>query len=463
MLTAGEAGRGGARHRERPRRWLPWALAVALLLAGCREAEQLLQRVEPATAHERYADGLRRAGLEGTALGAWWLAAADTALARPVTSTLPLREAAFFGADEARAAGFRFAARGGQRLVVALERDGAAAPVVFVDLFEVPRDTLDPLRLVASADSTADSLAHVVRRDGEFVLRVQPELLRAGRWVVTVRQEPSLAAFPVQGRDARAVRSFFGADRDGGRRVHHGIDIFAPRGTPVVAATEGYVRSTRPNTLGGNVVWLWDTRQEQSLYYAHLDTVLVAQGTRVEPGDTLGLVGNSGNARSTPPHLHFGVYRRGQGPMDPFPFVHVARRTPPEIRASVERLGQAARLRAASAITGGATAGAAGDGAAAELPAGTPLRLVGAAGSSYRVRLPDGREGYLPARLLEARDDALGSERVATATAVRAHPAALAATVDSVAAGSELPVLGRWAGYALVRTAGGREGWVDGS
>lgn len=449
--------------RRRTLRALAGALAGALLLAGCDRVEELVERAAPATAHERYAEGLRDAGLAGTALGAGWLAAADTALARPVAATLPLREAAWFGAAEARAAGFRFAARGGQRLVVELERDGTA-PLVFVDLFELPRDTLDAPRLVASADSTFAPLVHVARRDAQYVLRVQPELLRTGRWVVTVRPEPSLGAFPVQGRDVRAVRSGFGADRDGGRRVHHGIDIFAPRGTPVVAATEGTVRSTRPNTLGGNVVWLSDARHGQSLYYAHLDTVLVARGARVQPGDTLGLVGNTGNARTTPPHLHFGVYRRGEGPMDPLPFVHVARRTPPPIRASLDRLGAEGRTRAVGRLAGLATpAGAnvpADTAATQPLAVGTPLRLLGAAGASYRVQLPDGREGYLPARLVESRDDALGRRRVAAATVLRARPALLAPAVDSVAAGAELRVLGRWAGYTLVRTAGGREGWL---
>src|SRR5690606_6321435 len=132
--------------------------------------------------------------------------------------------------------------------------------------------------------------------------------LRAGRVTVTLAAEPALA-FPVEGRGTGAVGSFFGADRDGGARSHHGVDIFAPRGTPVLAAAEGTVSRVRETPRGGKVVWLRDEARGQNLYYAHLDSQLVAGGERVRVGDTLGLVGNTGNARTTPPHLHFGIYR----------------------------------------------------------------------------------------------------------------------------------------------------------
>ncbi len=113
-----------------------------------------------------------------------------------------------------------------------------------------------------------------------YVLRVQPELLRSGAYTLTLTTEPSLA-FPVSGKSNKAVQSFFGAERDAGARLHKGIDIFAPRGTPVLAATRGVVRSISPNNLGGNVVWLSDSDRGQTLYYAHLDRHNVVEGQRV--------------------------------------------------------------------------------------------------------------------------------------------------------------------------------------
>ena len=109
---------------------------------------------------------------------------------------------------------------------------------------------------------------------------------------------PLARAFPVAGRDEQAAQSFWGATRDAGRRSHQGVDIFAPRGTPVVAATAGVVTRVGQNALGGNVIFLVESGRRWAFYYAHLDRQLVAEGTRVAAGDTLGLVGNTGNARS---------------------------------------------------------------------------------------------------------------------------------------------------------------------
>jgi murein DD-endopeptidase MepM/ murein hydrolase activator NlpD len=58
-----------------------------------------------------------------------------------------------------------------------------------------------------------------------------------------------------------------------------------------------------------------------STYYAHLDRQAVTPGQRVNAGDLVGWVGNTGNARTTPPHLHFGVYLAAAGAVDPLPFI----------------------------------------------------------------------------------------------------------------------------------------------
>jgi murein DD-endopeptidase MepM/ murein hydrolase activator NlpD len=111
---------------------------------------------------------------------------------------------------------------------------------------------------------------------------------------------------PVAGVSRARLVSTFGAPRDGGRRRHQGVDIFARRGTPVLAAHDGVVVHTGHFRLGGLVVHTVGRRGVLA-YYAHLDRLRAGLrvGELVEEGEVLGYVGNSGNARTTPPHLHF--------------------------------------------------------------------------------------------------------------------------------------------------------------
>ena len=123
---------------------------------------------------------------------------------------------------------------------------------------------------------------------------------------------------PVSGIEPRRIADTFGARR-GRDRTHEGVDIFARRGTSVVSATRGVVLSVREGGLGGRQVWVLGPALERH-YYAHLDDWApgLTQGAVVHEGDVLGAVGDTGNARGTPPHLHYGVYD-AQGPVDPLP------------------------------------------------------------------------------------------------------------------------------------------------
>jgi len=129
---------------------------------------------------------------------------------------------------------------------------------------------------------------------------------------------------PVHGVKRPALRSSFGEPRSGHRK-HAGIDIFAHRGTPVIAAAEGMVvRIGTTDRLGGNTVWVAG-KPSTLYYYAHLDHFAkgLRVGDHVERGDLVGYVGNTGNARTTPPHLHFGMYPavRAFWPVDPAPLL----------------------------------------------------------------------------------------------------------------------------------------------
>lgn len=139
---------------------------------------------------------------------------------------------------------------------------------------------------------------------------------------------PAAVAMPVAGLDPRALRDTWHAARGASRR-HEGIDIFADKGTPVVASTEGIVLRLGETALGGKVVWVMGPGGMHH-YYAHLDGFgSIRAGQRVASGTPLGFVGNTGNARTTPPHLHYGVYGDA-GPVNPYPLLRDDRPAPPK-------------------------------------------------------------------------------------------------------------------------------------
>ena len=98
-------------------------------------------------------------------------------------------------------------------------------------------------------------------------------------------------------------------------RMHRGIDIAGPIGTPVVAAAPGVVSYAGWNDGGyGNLVEI--EHPDGSLtVYAHNDRILVSEGQKVAQGDQISEMGTTG--RSTGPHLHFEIHPNGQGAVNP--------------------------------------------------------------------------------------------------------------------------------------------------
>ena len=92
---------------------------------------------------------------------------------------------------------------------------------------------------------------------------------------------------------------------------HHGDDIFAPLGTPVVAVADGTLNRVGWERLGGWRLWVRD-RLANEFYYAHLSgyTGTALRGTRVRAGQVLGFIGDTGDAFGTPFHLHFEIHPR---------------------------------------------------------------------------------------------------------------------------------------------------------
>jgi murein DD-endopeptidase MepM/ murein hydrolase activator NlpD len=132
---------------------------------------------------------------------------------------------------------------------------------------------------------------------------------------------------PVDDVESDAIADTWGAPR-GRDRAHQGVDIFAPRGTPVRSSTRGVVVAVREGGLGGRQVWVLGPGRERH-YYAHLDdwAFALAPGDIVQPGSLLGVVGTTGNARGTPPHLHYGIYAGGSA-INPYPRLQADPRHP---------------------------------------------------------------------------------------------------------------------------------------
>jgi murein DD-endopeptidase MepM/ murein hydrolase activator NlpD len=144
--------------------------------------------------------------------------------------------------------------------------------------------------------------------------------------------QPRLTAggyvFPVYGPSAEFVDTYGAFRGDIPGNWHHGDDIFAPLGAPLLACADGIVFSVGWNEIGGNRLWLRDA-QGNEFYYAHLSAFspLARNGGRVKAGDVIGFVGNTGDASATPPHLHFEVHPAAllfmgyDGAVDPTPYL----------------------------------------------------------------------------------------------------------------------------------------------
>jgi murein DD-endopeptidase MepM/ murein hydrolase activator NlpD len=157
------------------------------------------------------------------------------------------------------------------------------------------------LRCLSVAAAAAGALALVLSASGNSAGPTAPPL-------VTPPLGPADRVLPVLGAEPPA--DTFGALRsDVAGDWHHGDDIFASVGTPVLAAADGVVFSVGWNRLGGWRLWLQD-REGNDYYYAHLSgySSFGVDGAVVHAGDVLGFVGDSGDAEGTPPHLHFEVH-----------------------------------------------------------------------------------------------------------------------------------------------------------
>lgn len=222
----------------------------------------------------------------------------DQALERVMAHDAKIRQ---LSQDDASARAFGLKALSELELAAA-ERQGRN------DLSPVSTSDLGPVDAVGAAGQL-DAL-EARTRELESSLMDEEESLQEvrgyldDRWSLT-RAHPSV--WPVRGW-LTSRYGYRNSPHGEGRRLHAGIDIAAPRGTPVVAPADGHIVYAGYHTAYGNLVVI-DHGYGLSSKYAHLSRIHVRVGARVQRAELIGRVGSTG--RSTGPHLHFEVHQDG--------------------------------------------------------------------------------------------------------------------------------------------------------
>ncbi len=392
--------------------------------------------------------------MQETALGRQWFAAAEQSITSPLSVNLPYSETGYFPADKPKAAGIIFHAKRGEKLSIVLHKKPAAGFVIYLDLWQPALSADSKPEFLLSADTAAANVTYDVKKDGSYILRLQPELLKGGEYTLSISTGPSLA-FPVTPKVKSSIGSFWGVGRDEGTRKHEGIDIFAPRGTALVAAADGTVTRVNENTLGGKVVFLSPDNKNYTLYYAHLEKQLAEPGQRVKTGDTIGLMGNTGNAITTSPHLHFGIYTN-EGAIDPLPFVDRVIKTPEKISASVNNLDKYVRntkqikLLSEPAMSGNGIL---------TLEPNTILKVEAATAGWYKVSLPDEKEGFVNGNNVTVARLPVKKVNLKRPQPLLDKPDHSAAIKETLAVGQPITILGLYNDFYFV-ISNDAEGWV---
>lgn len=286
---------------------------ATIFLFGCSEIRTVADAISNPSAREIY----KREFKDKEDVFSQWQFYYENALNDSLEVKLPYGEKGHFLANENTAYSYKIILEKGKVFSTEVTKDSLNQRV-FIDILEWKSDRFE---VVQSSKIDESRLEFIPKETGLYKIIIQPEITSNTNFFIALNEKP-LYGFPVAGKGNAAIQSFWGNERDGGKRTHEGIDIFAPKGTPVIAATNGRISDTGNRGLGGKQVWLRAGLFGNSLYYAHLDSIAVNSGDQVKVGDTLGFVGNTGNAKFTPPHLHFGIYQGYGGAIDPKPFVY---------------------------------------------------------------------------------------------------------------------------------------------
>jgi murein DD-endopeptidase MepM/ murein hydrolase activator NlpD len=287
-------------------------LLPALAFLGCNSVgKAIFSKKSP---REKYGEKIEKTV---PARSAAWEQAGILALQNPLSIPVPYAETGFISGDKPDATGFYFYVKPGQKINVVFKKQSPSIQTTYLELWEV--EAGNERKLLSTADTLLNVLEHATALPGNYILRMQPQLGTKGSYTLNILVGPMLG-FPIEATAKPKVGSFWGDARDAGVRKHEGIDIFAKKGSKILAVADGVIWNVNETPIGGKIISLRPADQSFSVYYAHLDTQLVEDGQRVKKGDVIGTVGNTGNAKFTASHLHFGIYGRG-GAVDPITFV----------------------------------------------------------------------------------------------------------------------------------------------
>ncbi len=420
-------------------------LILLLVAAALYFKDQVLR-----SPHDSYYSALLRENLKATAER--WKMEAEESLAAPVQIPLPYSERRLLEADYLQPITFAFDRKVDELIQVDIFPSINTRAEVFVDVFFVKDAATEPTRIGSMAAKELQ-LKIAAEQTGQYLVRLQPSHAAQGLVDIAITS-PLRYGFPVDTERENAVQSLFGVDRDGGARRHEGIDIFAPRGTPVIAAEAGRVTRVGDTPRGGKNVWV--RGDQRSFYYAHLDSIAVSPGDRVRRGEVLGTLGNTGNAVTTSPHLHFGIYKFGHGAVDPLPLVgrkkSVNTYAPPLVELAPRWLSiKTGKANLRSGPSQKATT-------VASLMRTELVQVDSVAGDWLRVTTGKGTKGFIARHLTEA-----PSESIVTLTENYMAfylPDDTAPVVGNFSAGDKLPTLGRFGSFAWVKMPGGVYAWA---
>ena len=430
-------------------------LSIVVILSACKEDVVIVpDSFKPNNHHEAYQHQLETTGIAETTLGKEWIEGSKQALTHPTVIETPFAEEFYQDERSIKSVGYRLAALRGHKVTIDIAPGlESEETTLFLQVFRVVSDSLQQYEHIASNSDTLNFLEFEPQNDDDYIIRFQTEILRGGRFNIKVKSIPALA-FPVSGKDKAAIGSLFGVPRDAGRRKHHGIDIFARRHTPIVAPCDGYVRSTKENELGGKVVWFNDTEREQTIYFAHLQDVFVAEDQKVEKGDTIGTVGNSGNAKTTACHLHFGIYKNG--PIDPYHFVVKPRTRFKRTLSKNEYIGTIARTNKATQLKVNSILRKSPK---RSIPENQIVNVLGTSGAYYKVELPDYTLGYLAYTDIEKTNRKIKGVIKATSKDLYVTPLDKSLVLSTLENTSNIKILGKHDKYYYVSQEN-QTGWV---